>query len=121
MARPLRSFSLSLQARYWTMVAIAIGLFSLVIALAYHTIAAQTETMRAAYAGQVAPLVDLAQLKQLTERQASFLYRVSADASQKISTFDPQALERTATQADAILATFGQRARLCTILSVNSV
>ena len=52
MARPLRSFSLSLQARYWTMVAIAIGLFSLVIALAYHTIAAQTETMRAAYAGQ---------------------------------------------------------------------
>ena len=65
MARPLRSFSLSLQARYWTMVAIAIGLFSLVIALAYHTIAAQTETMRVAYSGQVAPLVDLAQLKQL--------------------------------------------------------
>jgi methyl-accepting chemotaxis protein len=110
MARPLRSFSLSLQARYWTMVAIAIGLFSLVIALAYHTIAAQTETMRVAYSGQVAPLVDLAQLKQLTERQASFLYRVFADASQKISSFDPQALERTATQADAILATFGQRA-----------
>ena len=110
MARPLRSFSLSLQARYWTMVAIAIGLFSLVVALAYHTIAAQTETMRVAYSGQVAPLVDLAQLKQLTERQASFLYRVFADASQKISSFDPQALERTATQADAILAAFGQRA-----------
>jgi len=109
MTRRSHSLTLSLQARYWIMVAIAIGLFSIVIALADQTIDTQTGTMRSAYSGQVAPLVELAQLKHLAERQASFLYRVFADASQKISSFDPQELERASDQAQAILAAFRQR------------
>ncbi len=102
---------ITLKARFWTTVVVAMLLFTGMGYTAVQTLQSEIGTMGSIYQDRVLPLADLATVKHLIERKGSMLYRAFGEAATQYGSGEYyreewQEMDRAAAEIDRRIASY---------------